>query len=589
MGKNTRDSDHLKTQRPDAPAQPHQGQYPGIPFAPLEDTWELIGQPLGRGGYGYVETARFRKLGYLVAVKRLRPEKVQQVDVARFIREVQLVAPLQHPNIIALKDYGQDAKGLYLVMELVQGKDLAELLTSGPLDVAQICEVARQVCAALQFAHAKNVIHRDLKPSNIMWGLADLIKVCDFGIARQIQQDGTVTGTGQEVKTPLFASPEQLLYQKDLDARTDLFSLGATLFHLAAGPGVDDRIFDLRKVPPALRDLLKTALAESRDQRFQSAAQFAEAVRALTRSLAAPAPPKAPDSTPRAAATPVKTPPPPPADSKVPVGTTKPARPQPLIAPHSAKAALAAQQAWAEALKVPLDLTNSHGMTLRLIPPGTCLIGSPDGQGDEHERPQHKVQITKPFRLGTTPVTQQQYRKLMGTIPWKGRSCVKEGDQVAATYVTWEDAADFCRLLSEHEERTYRLPTEAEWEYACRAGTTTKYSFGDSDGRLEVFAWFSGHRQGDYAHQTGLKQANPFGLLDMHGNVWEWCQDWYDSKYYAKSAEKDPAGPASGSSRVLRGGSWLNESAGLRSADRRGRTPDYRSSTIGFRVVCELE
>ncbi|MFM8724154.1 MAG: formylglycine-generating enzyme family protein, partial [Planctomycetaceae bacterium] len=260
--------------------------------------------------------------------------------------------------------------------------------------------------------------------------------------------------------------------------------------------------------------------------------------------------------------------------------------------PFTAAAARAAQSAWARHLGRAEEWTNKLGMKFRVIPAGTFPMGSPEGKGNDNERPQHSVTITKAFGLGVHTVTQGQWRKLMGSTPWSGRSYVKEGPEIAATYVSWDDGVSFCQKLSSSEGVRYRLPTEAEWEWSCRAGTTTEYSFGDDQGQLGRYAWFednADYKNEKYAHAVGQKPANPFGLYDVHGNVWDWCQDWWDKKYYGKSAEADPAGPASGSSRVVRGGSWDYESANLRSAYLGYGTPDDRYYDVGLRVLCELE
>ena len=205
---------------------------------------------------------------------------------------------------------------------------------------------------------------------------------------------------------------------------------------------------------------------------------------------------------------------------------------------------------------------------------------------------QHKVTISRGFSLGVHTVTQGQWQQLMGTTPWQGQVFVKIGATIAATYVSWEDSVEFCKRLSARFGRRYRLPTEAEWEWSCRAGTTTQYSFGDDDKQLGQYAWYDGnawYENEKYAHAVGIKLANPFGLYDMHGNVWEWCSDWYDSGYYRKSPEQDPTGPASGSSRVLRGGGWDLEPIDLRSCNRFYGSPGRRDDDIGLRVLCELE
>ena len=192
--------------------------------------------------------------------------------------------------------------------------------------------------------------------------------------------------------------------------------------------------------------------------------------------------------------------------------------------------------------------------------------------------------------MQTTEVTQGQWTAVMGTEPWKGD---KKGPNYAATYVSWEDAVAYCKKLSEAEGKTYRLPTEAEWEYACRAGTETAWSFGNDETVLGDYAWYDKNASDideKYAHQVGLKKPNAFGLYDMHGNVFEWCHDYFEEDYYKQSPAKDPTGPTSGSSRVLRGGSWLFFTRYARSA-LRGRfdpgLPYYYY--VGFRLVRELD
>ncbi|NQT36633.1 MAG: formylglycine-generating enzyme family protein, partial [Planctomycetes bacterium] len=190
--------------------------------------------------------------------------------------------------------------------------------------------------------------------------------------------------------------------------------------------------------------------------------------------------------------------------------------------------------------------------------------------------------------LGKCEVTQQQYEKLMGDKPWSGERHVKEGPEYAATYVSWDDAQEFCRKLSSKEGRTYRLPTEAEWEYACRAGSKTRYSFGDDVSKYGAYAWYKNNTDDvgeEYAHRVGLKRANAWGLHDMHGNVFESCQDWHGDEYYKNSPAVDPTGPITGSGRVIRGSCWYDGPRGGRSAFRFMSGPEYRRYDLGFRVV----
>ena len=247
------------------------------------------------------------------------------------------------------------------------------------------------------------------------------------------------------------------------------------------------------------------------------------------------------------------------------------------------------------------EITNSVGMKLKLIPAGEFMMGSAkspqkvvqilDRDEDEakyftDEHPQHKVRITQPFYLGIHEVTQGQWKSVMGMEPWSGKTHVNEGSDYAAGCVSWEDAVAFCQKLSTKEDVTYRLPTEAEWEYACRAGTTTVYSFGDDASRLGDYAWFQDNAlemDEKYAHCVGQKKPNPWGLFDMHGNVWEWCQDCYGE--YSSDVVTDPQGPTGGSRRVVRGGSWIFTARGCRSAIRNWFSPRDRNDDLGFRVA----
>ena len=263
-------------------------------------------------------------------------------------------------------------------------------------------------------------------------------------------------------------------------------------------------------------------------------------------------------------------------------------KPPPLaVAPFDADQAKRHQQAWAKYLGVPVMKTNSIGMKLVLIPAGQFRMGA--GQLDRitDEHPQHEVRITKLYYLGAHEVTQGEWERVMGSKPWSGETYVKEGPDYATSYVSWENAQEFCKRLSGKEGTTYRLPTEAEWEYACRAGTKTKYGFGDDESLLGEYAWYgdnAGNKAGEeYVHRVGQKKPNPWGLYDMHGNVLEWCADWYDT--YSQDRTEDPTGPSMGLGRVLRGGSWGLTAWHCRSAHRTILGPSYRHGYLGFRVV----
>ena len=268
-------------------------------------------------------------------------------------------------------------------------------------------------------------------------------------------------------------------------------------------------------------------------------------------------------------------------DAKEKADTTAP----PLaVAPFDAAAAKAHQEAWAKHLGVPVEVSNSIGVKLKLIPPGGFTMGSPDSDAStsDREKPQHTVRITNAFYLGVTEVTQEQYERVMGANPSHFK-----GAQLPVEMVSWEDAVEFCHKLSalsaeRSAGRVYRLPTEAEWEYACRAGSQTQWSFGDSESSLGDYAWYSSNA-GRKTHVVGQKKPNAWGLCDMHGNVLEWCSD--GRRDYTTTTLSDPTGPATGSDRVLRGGCWGNTARSCRSVVRSWIQPSHRFLILGFRLA----
>ncbi|MCI0744657.1 MAG: bifunctional serine/threonine-protein kinase/formylglycine-generating enzyme family protein [Verrucomicrobia subdivision 3 bacterium] len=322
--------------------------------------------------------------------------------------------------------------------------------------------------------------------------------------------------------------------------------------------------------------------------------------------------------------------------------------PGPAVAPFAAAQARHHQEAWSQHLGVPIGQTNSLGMLLRLIPPGEFQMGSAENdvkllpRGDwffagwasdriENEMPRHRVRITRPFAMSVHEVTIAQFRKFVtatgyqtvaqrsphGGFGWSalGWRQSKDFNWVNAGYdqtedhpvsnVAWEDANEFCRWLSQQEGRTYRLPTEAEWEFACRAGTQTWFQHGDRDEGLKVvaniadealksihpdFTWARSWNDGfAFTAPVGQFGMNAFGLHDMHGNVWEWCLDFYDPKWYRRSAETDPVCRNRAAFHVFRGGGWDNYPGFCRSADRySSHSQTLRTDWAGFRVVLEL-
>ncbi|MFO1042616.1 MAG: bifunctional serine/threonine-protein kinase/formylglycine-generating enzyme family protein [Planctomycetaceae bacterium] len=303
--------------------------------------------------------------------------------------------------------------------------------------------------------------------------------------------------------------------------------------------------------------------------------------------------------------------------------------PKPAIAPFNAEQAKKHQEEWAAYLNVPVEYTNSIGMKLRLIPPGEFLMGSSDAEVEaaaihavaervwtEHirsERPAHKVILTQPFYLGRHEVTQSQFARVTGENPshfastGKGREIVEGLDTGVhpVEMVAWNDAFEFCNKLSLSEgveiafdpsqmpadlrlQAGYRLPTEGEWEFACRAGTDTRFWTGDDPVKLTEAAWFQEPLR---TQPVGLLRQNPFGLCDVHGNVWEWVFDFWAADYYGRFAEQraiNPIGPETSTKRGIRGGLFSFNPAACRSAGRHATDSTFKHESIGFRTVVSV-
>ncbi|HVN78301.1 MAG TPA: formylglycine-generating enzyme family protein [Terriglobia bacterium] len=224
-------------------------------------------------------------------------------------------------------------------------------------------------------------------------------------------------------------------------------------------------------------------------------------------------------------------------------------------------------------------IENSVGLKLVLIPAGSFIMGSePDEKGRQEEEIQHAVNITRPFRIGITEVTQKQWDTVMQVNRSQHR-----GDAFPVEKVSWSSAVEFCKRLSAREGKTYRLPTEAEWEYACRAGD--KGAFGGA-AQMNDVGWDEGNSDGE-THVVASKRPNAWGLFDLHGNVAEWCADYY-SPEYPDHGDVDPTGPAEGKARVVRGGSYAYFAASCRCAARSSLPEAYQVSYTGFRVVMEV-
>ena len=316
------------------------------------------------------------------------------------------------------------------------------------------------------------------------------------------------------------------------------------------------------------------------------------------------------------------------------VPTGNPADPFPIaVAPFTTtKKAKWHQQRWADYLGLPVEFENNIGMKMVLIPPGEFWRGSTEeeqsqfsreaeAKGDKEsitwisrERPRHRVRISSPFFVGSHEVTRRQFRRFVEATKYEtdaertGKGCgylngewkqdsrfiwntdlgLEQSDDHPVVNVSWNDAVEFCRWLSRQADAKYYLPTEAQWEYTCRAGTDTFWHSGNEEVSLGAYAWFEKNANGK-THLVGQLRPNAWGLHDMHGNVWEWCADRWQEDYYSLSPLLDPIGPNQGTIRVNRGGSWRDHAENSRSARRIGQYPDRCDCHLGFRPVMLID
>jgi formylglycine-generating enzyme required for sulfatase activity len=509
------------------------------------DGWQLE-QLLGRGGWGQVFKAT--RNGEERALKVMHPELSRDpLFVERFTAEVLTLASLRgdedrgrrgNEYVVKIHNFGyaRDADCWYFLMEYIKGVSLEQyLMKNSALSAKQALPLFTRLADGLALAHARGVIHRDVKPGNIMLRAPNGAPVLvDFGLASVGEGAGLIK-TGQSAGyTPMFAAPEQLR-GKSADARSDVYALAAALFYALNYDKPHLREpdqYEPEHAPEALREVLTRALHPKPERRYANAGEFRAA---LEKPL----------------------PPPPPA---------KPQR------------------------KAGDVYTNSLGMKFAWIPPGTFLMGSPANEPERSDdETQHKVTLTKGFHLGIHQVTQAQWQAVMGDNPSNFK-----GDNLPVEQVTWDDCVAFCEALGKKDGKTYRLPTEAEWEYACRAGTTTPFHFGTTistdQANYDGNYTYGNGKKGVYREKTtpvGSFPANAWGLFDMHGNVWEWCQDWYGP--YPKTDITDHQSLTNGEARVLRGGSWLDAPGSCRAACRPGFAPGYRGNYLGCRVALCLD
>lgn len=548
--------------------------------------YEII-ELVALGLMGSVHKARDTLLSATVALLALGPEWIGSPSARlSFLRQARVSNDLSHPSIARVHELDFDpVLGLvFIVTDLLSGETLRETLTRMKADgrsmaPADAATVVDQVLSALEAAH-DFTIHRGLRPEHIFLCRDGSLQLLNLGIVAAL--GGRLPLGDRLIEATGYLAPEQLARDAGADTRVDLYACGVMLYEMLTSEIPVGSDFDL---PSKLRDdvseevdrVIARALAR-REHRFASASEMRQA---LSKAMGRDAPPTAPGK--------------PAASARI---APLDALPQGTWWPPATS-----QRDYAEQSGLPLWFENLLGIRFVLVPPGTFTMGSAEAEaGRDGDETPHQVTISKPFYLAHTQVTNGQFRRFRDghdSSSFKGHGL--NGDSQPAVYVSWDDANEFSHWLGRIEglDDIYRLPSEAEWEYACRAGTTSAYFWGDDLDQAathantydpvskrefgfewETFPNDDGHR---VTAPVASYAPNPLGLHDIIGNVYEWCADWYGT--YPEEPVTDPSGPPAWTARVLRGGSWFNQPRNCRAARRDWNVPTIRNIDVGFRLL----
>lgn len=524
---------------------------------------------LGRGGFGITYLAEQTMLDRKVAVKEFFMKEFceRNIDTSRvtlgtessretvtrfrekFIKEAKNIAKLDHPNIVRILDIFEENGTAYYVMEYIEGESLSEMVKRcGAIAEATATRYILKAAEALEYIHKQNMNHLNIKPANIMINGKDESVLIDFGLSKQYDAGGQQTSTMLLDISEGYAPMEQ--YKKggvgEFSPQTDIYALGATFFKLLTGetpPSASDVLNDGLPPKPAtvsakVWEAIEFAMQPIKKNRPQNVSEFIASIKT--------------DATPK------------------PKPTPKQEVDEATIVNIENKRPIAKK-----------DKTFTvRGVTFKMIyvEGGTFTMGATPEQGSDvahWEKLTHKVTLSD-YYIGETVVTQALWQAVMGNNP----SSFK-GENLPVENISWHDCKEFISKLNSLTGKNFRMPTEAEWEYAARGGSKSRgYKYSGSN-RLGNVAWYTDN-SGDETHRVGKKSPNELGLYDMSGNVMEWCSDWYGD--YSSAEQTNPKGPDSGTSRVCRGGSWFFNARICRCSYRRSYDPGYLSTDLGLRL-----
>ncbi len=549
-------------------------------------TYELLEQ-LGQGGMGVVYKARHIHFDEIYAIKRLWEQfSSNEMVLNLFLNEAKILRKLNHKNIVRVTDFFSLENQNYIVMEYIKGRSLDEVIKKevGPIRRERAINLFKQMLEGVAYIHnqSETIIHRDIKPLNILVTEDDIVKITDFGIAKVLDagQNASTLVKG----TPVYMSPEQIIDPKSVDIRTDVYSLGMTFYEMLCGktpfsgdttttPTAVYAAIMSGEVPPpthyypgisdALSNFVMKAIHRDRNQRFSNAREMLRELEQLERrgetvfqGVSGIIPPFVPKQM------------------------------------HESKNDFATVPTSVENYQSSPSPTQFRCTEMVIVEGGTFLMGSNDGMPSE--RPVHQVTIQS-FFIGKYEVTQELWERVVGNNPSEFK-----GSRKPMESVSWYDVIEFCNKLSQMEGRQraysgngssiccdfnsngYRLPTEAEWEFAARGGNKSKgYAYSGSN-RLDEVAWYNVN-SGKTTHEVGTKQPNELGVYDMSGNVWEWCWDWKGD--YSLESKTNPRGDNPTASHVNRGGSWYSGAGFCRVAHRDAGSPVIKFNILGFRLA----
>ncbi len=536
----------------------------------LEESQLTIQKMIGGGGFGVTYRAIENNTGKLVVIKTLNhwqqeKENFDKLQV-KFVNEAMRLAQCNHPHIVKAYRLVKEEDLWGIVMEYIDGEDLSDyIIQNRKRPEAEALRYIFQIGEALEYVHQQGLLHRDVKPSNILVRRnSNEAVLIDFGLAREFTLNKT--GSVTNARTEGYAPIEQYERRGNFAPYTDVYALAATLYSLVTAevplPSVFRKYAELpppkqfnSQISDRVNDAIVKGMGLEPQDRPQTVREWLELLQPTVKSSTQT--PKLTKSFDFQYA-------------KIDKNLN--------ITYHPGQAEYFTE-----------DLGNGVVLEMVAIPGGTFMMGSPESEEQrmDYESPQHQVTI-QPFFMGKFTITQEQYAAVMGKNP-----SYFKGEKRPVEKVSWNDAVEFCAILSDKTGKKYQLPSEAQWDYSCRAGTKTPFHFGETittdlvnyNGNYT----YGSAPKGEYREETtnvGIFPPNAFGLYDMHGNVWEWCKDTWHENYIGAPNDGTAWFDNDNRYRLLRGGSWLNNPENCRCAYRSYNNPDFDLNGNGFRVMC---